>query len=522
MSDFNPTSNSIHLDNHSNQRKFSRLKFGVGTLAVAFLLPLIWSGWGVMKIMIGTGREDWQSIKARLDQSISSSKASWEFEDGKLVDELNFAKSRWIQGIYESNSLESPVDRSILYLGSPEFSSQVKIEKNRWTNLGPPVAEIARNRLSPEEWTAALRTSYDQLLLDWSSEWETILAEVTREAYNRPNSTVQPWIRIASDWTPNWNDLERFYRGLQLRNIACLRSGRNQEPLENFRILSRVFEAVDSISWTGHSFSNQALQSIRPALWEGLALGSWDIHDLKQLQELIGELDPLRQYQKTLETEMQKVISAVENPDSETPFNWIRQPGTLPRNWYEKGLGARIWNQAFIISPHFQGRNLIAYTEYLNPWREVEALMAPEQATAQPAWEALLNRQKTELTALPPSETWLLRQLGATQWPGLTFQLSAETSTWLQLMETAVALERFKALNGSYPVRIEALEELELMDVTQDLGSAAPFVYQRKNPGVYRLYSRGLNLKDESGSGDDLVWEGYPSKNQEFASRPIF
>lgn len=522
MNDFNLTSESIRSETISDKRRLPRLRFWAGTLAMILLLPLVWTGWGALKIMTGTGSEDWQVIKAELEQSFSSSEGSWDFEDGKIVEELNFAKSRWIQGLYETNSLESPVDRSILYLGSPEFSSQVKIEKNRWTNLGPPVAEIARNRLSPEEWTSALRTSYDQLLLDWSSEWETILAEVTREAYNRPQSTVRPWIQSASEWTPDWNGLERFYRGLQLRNIACLRSGRNQEPLENFRILSRVFEAVDSISWTGHSFSNQALLSIRPALWEGLALGSWDIHDLKQLQELIGDLDPLRQYQKTLITEMKNVISAVENQNSGTPLEWIHQSGMIPRNWYEKGLGARIWNQAFMISPHFQGRNLITYTEYLKPWRDIEALVAPDQETLKPAWETLMNRQKSELTDLPPSETWLLRHLGASRWPALSFQLSLETSTWLKLMETAVALERFKALNGSYPVRIEALEELELINLTQDLGGTAPFVYQRKTPGVYRLYSRGLNLIDESGSGDDLVWEGYPARNQEFASRPVF
>ena len=106
--------------------------------------------------------------------------------------------------------------------------------------------------------------------------------------------------------------------------------------------------------------------------------------------------------------------------------------------------------------------------------------------------------------------------------PSVAWQSSALAHIEFRMMETAVALERFRLLNGSYPVRLESLEELELIHLPSDLGQSTSFIYSRQGPGKYKLHSRGLNLVDDSGGGDDLVWVGYPEKKQEMAGTLLY
>lgn len=491
---------------------------------VLALIPLTGITFALLNIAVGTGWEDWQRFKSSLNADLEESRSFERKSADPVISELNFAESRWMKGLYESNAIASPVDRSILYLGNPEFTSQFKIGENHWTNLGPAVAEIARKKLNSDDWSEAMRNSYDQLILKWSSEWDSVFAELSRESYNRPYSTLANFSDSPQDWNPDWSRLERFYRGLQLRNLACLRSGQSQEPIENFSILLRAMEAVAPVSWTGQTFSNTAIQSIRPVLWEGLALRSWEAQSLKELQEFLHGILPIEQYRNTLTNQLFAVIDMVEHWELRSSSSSLLETGPVIGNWYNEsfGFGFGFWVNVFNLSPHFQGRNLVTYVEAVLKWRDTDALLEFDPDSNEPAWLVLKVQQEREMEQRRAGEAWLLKSLGGVRDPAMAWQSSAHAHIAFRMMETAVALERFRLLNGSYPVRLESLEELELISLPADLGHSASFIYSRQGPGKYKLHSRGLNLVDDAGEGDDVVWEGYPQKQQELADRILY
>ena len=521
MKDF--SSSSILNDRKRQQELSGRsrrraLKVWVALLALV-LIPLTGIIFVVLDIAVGTGWEDWQRFKSTMNAELEDPRGFERKGADPLISELNFAECRWMKGVYESNSIESPVDRSILYLGNPEFTSQFKIGENHWTNLGPAVAEIARKKLNSDDWSEAMRNSYDQLILKWSSEWESVFSELSRESYNRPYSTLVNFSSFPQDWNPDWSRLERFYRGLQLRNLACLRAEQSQEPIENFSILHRTMEAVASVSWTGQSFSNTAIQSIRPVLWEGLALGSWEAQSLKELQRFLHGIQPIEQYRNTLTNQLFAVIDMVEHWEERSSNSSLLETGPAINDWYNESFGFGFWVNVFNLSPHFQGRNLVTYVEAVLKWHNIDALLEFDPDSNEPAWRVLKVQQERQMDHSRSGEAWLLKSLGGVRNPALAWQSSSYTHIVIRIMETAVALERFRLLNGSYPVRLESLEELELISLPTDLGQSASFIYSRQGPGKYKLHSRGLNLVDDSGEGDDVVWEGYPEKQQELAGR---
>jgi hypothetical protein len=89
-----------------------------------------------------------------------------------------------------------------------------------------------------------------------------------------------------------------------------------------------------------------------------------------------------------------------------------------------------------------------------------------------------------------------------------------ETIADLDILRTGLALKLFKRAHGSYPVNLEALGSSRARDVF----SGRDFVYRRASQG-FRLYSIGMNLRDDGGIGrqqdlsapatdtDDVVWD---------------
>jgi hypothetical protein len=81
-----------------------------------------------------------------------------------------------------------------------------------------------------------------------------------------------------------------------------------------------------------------------------------------------------------------------------------------------------------------------------------------------------------------------------------------------QLAVTALALARHHLAVGSYPDRLEDLVPRFLAAVPMDPVDGRALRYRREDPQFPRLYSVGLNGKDDGGWGKaqgapDEVWE---------------
>jgi hypothetical protein len=74
------------------------------------------------------------------------------------------------------------------------------------------------------------------------------------------------------------------------------------------------------------------------------------------------------------------------------------------------------------------------------------------------------------------------------------------------LARVALALSAFKAERGAYPAALAELSPAFLTTVSIDSFVERPLVYERASDG-YRLRSAGPDMKDDDGSGDDLLIE---------------
>jgi hypothetical protein len=96
--------------------------------------------------------------------------------------------------------------------------------------------------------------------------------------------------------------------------------------------------------------------------------------------------------------------------------------------------------------------------------------------------------------------------------PALSAALRAEDrgNTEYALVQLAAALAVYRAENGAYPEKLDALVPGVLPQLPADLFHGKPYIYQRDGEG-YLLYSAGPNGDDDGGSNDERkVFQGQP------------
>lgn len=97
----------------------------------------------------------------------------------------------------------------------------------------------------------------------------------------------------------------------------------------------------------------------------------------------------------------------------------------------------------------------------------------------------------------------------------------------------AIALERHRLENGTYPEKLSALVPDFATKLPHDLFDGQPLRYRRIDAGGYLLYSIGWNGKDDGGGlpkgsqtrpnwaddQGDWVWQGVPAANKTLPGR---
>jgi hypothetical protein len=137
-------------------------------------------------------------------------------------------------------------------------------------------------------------------------------------------------------------------------------------------------------------------------------------------------------------------------------------------------------------------------------------------ALRQAASDPLRPETSSELNADIP-RTAIFTRLAA---PGLEgiLERTAEYRVLLQLGQTGLALEDFRAQNGSYPLTLE--KSGLSREMIEDSFSEQPFVYRPTERGVL-LYSLGRNrIDDQADPRKDLVWRVERSSPSERRPKP--
>jgi type II secretory pathway pseudopilin PulG len=77
---------------------------------------------------------------------------------------------------------------------------------------------------------------------------------------------------------------------------------------------------------------------------------------------------------------------------------------------------------------------------------------------------------------------------------------AAYTQARLDFARLACALERYRRANGSLPSSLDALAPGWIDRVPRDVVGGGRYVYANKPAGIYSLYGKGWNARDDGGS----------------------
>jgi len=317
---------------------------------------------------------------------------------------------------------------------------------------------------------------------------------------------------------------------LQLRAAAELEDNQSEKALADIELMLRL---SDSIRTEPFLFSHVA--RIRMAgftvqpIWEGLVKHKWSDGQLADLEQALGKLDFVSDYQFAMRGERACSIATIEymrrnrshalncivmithlgrgdryypsdDMDRPFPFLTVLIPHLIPSGWFYQNeiTTARMSQQ---LLPILHGTNEIIL---------VDAMRRAESAS------------KAEREHLSPYNVIALMVRPAL---GRVSRMFVFAQSSLDLARTACALERYRLAHGVYPEMLDVLAPQFFEKLPHDIINGQPLHYRRTDDGQFVLYSVGWNEKDDGGivklrepmnvtvdlEAGDWVWR-YPAK----------
>ena len=239
------------------------------------------------------------------------------------------------------------------------------------------------------------------------------------------------------------------------------------------------------------------------AIYDGLALHAWDDAQLAELEQTLGRVDFLADYQFAMRSEAavstcdidalknapRNLISGLVNGVSDSSTHpWIDVPFLWPHGWWDQ-------DKSQIAPFFFQDLTAVdPQSHRVFPQVDLDLTKRTQQACSR--WDANA-----------PWNFWLT--LGAPSF-GHTAQKFAYGQSWIDEAQIACALERYRLAHGIYPGSLDALTPAYIDELPHDIMSGKPYHYRLQPDGTYLLYSVGWNQADDGGK---IVFEkGKPDR----------
>ncbi|MCC7376510.1 MAG: hypothetical protein IT581_17760 [Verrucomicrobiales bacterium] len=375
------------------------------------------------------------------------------------------------------------------------------------TNLSTPKGAMAGPTNPPLSWeqTQALQIEDPAAeILAFLRRYEPELAEISA-ASRRPRSRFN--IPIEIGFMPHLGHLKNFSTLYRVRTAARLGkrdvSGAFGDTVTLFRLADAVSEDPTVMTLLIRVAQNSIAIS---AVFEGLAAHAWTEAQLIEFQGILRAIDfrealrfafqgeriyGNRMYDQMLGSSpnqdslwVQDQIGPTMNPAMDT---FPRLPAFAPRGMFRRNQihHHRLFDRidAEIQSPDWPTTltNLVSMEDFLR---------------------TMGLRPATPHTILP---TMLAPAFAKIQGK------AARQNVTARLADTACALERYRLKHGAFPEQLAALVPDFLPTVPTDPMNRQPMHYQRTDNAWYKLWSVGLNGRDDSGvmkRGDDNDTDG--------------
>ena len=325
---------------------------------------------------------------------------------------------------------------------------------------------------------------------------------------------------------PHLAELKRCAQDLKLRAIAELQNGQSEKATADVKLMLRLSESVRTEPFLISHLVRIAIFSLTlQPIYEGLAEHKWSDGQLAELETELAKLDFVADYGLAVRGEM-----GLQNG----LFDYLRHHPEQLSNMSGSGdnkppLPGRILTRLIPGGWFYQNQLRCAQMT-------VELNLPVADANQQTISPKAVNRAGATLQARIRKVTpynFLERSI----YPafGSATKKFAYAQSSVNLVRTAIALERYRLAHGSYPESLDALAPQFIEKVPHDVIGGGPLHYRRTTDpssqssdaasGQFVLYSVGWNEKDDGGvvvlgkgstpSADinqgDWVWQ-YPQK----------
>jgi hypothetical protein len=295
---------------------------------------------------------------------------------------------------------------------------------------------------------------------------------------------------------PHWMIVYSAARLHALRIAAHLELGQSPAAYEDFQAILRLAAVTrEEPTLTAGLSRTACLATAANAVWDGLARQKWAAAELRKIETDLAAIDGLAIYVHAL---------ASERADRNTVMaTAIQDPGKLSGIVGEYGSRSTAWANWFYPTGWLE-RSRLRWNRYTD---ELLARVDP----AQHRWH---SERPTPSSPTNLKESFDERQeeLFLLLAPVLEsnekrFLLAA---TLLDQARIACALERFRQARGVFPKTLSELAPEYLANVPREIVTDAAYQYRRTDDGGYRLYSIGVDLRDDHGVIDSearFSWE---------------
>jgi hypothetical protein len=335
--------------------------------------------------------------------------------------------------------------------------------------------------------------------------WRAALDELRRAAQMRPESRLD---ELPNDENARQNDqsfgrnlrrmsiMERYANALGVRASAELATGRVDEALADTVALLRFLQGINEWEKTGVPFG--LLGSAVQPYWEGLQRHIWSEPQLAALQAEFARLRPLQARVRILRRERALTLRYIEEPPNrvaELGVDWydgIRQffdNGWLNRAAMQQNRMdfCRYYDAAVLA-----GIDTVADRVVMD--RSTSSLQEMEAQTRNAKFaDDLPGRIPSVLSQSPHLSNQLENDL-----LGLRNIVMMEMP--VRCLIASCALERYRLAHGSYPERLAEVAVFLAGQTPRDPVDGEPLRYVRTSPDTYKLYSIGLNARDDGGT----------------------
>lgn len=293
----------------------------------------------------------------------------------------------------------------------------------------------------------------------------------------------------ATIYLPHLSALKQCSQVLELRAVAELQNGQSDKALADVKLMLRLVDSIRTEPFLiSHLVRIAMLNLALQPVWEGLQDHKWSDPQLVELNQELGRLDILADYEFSMRGERVLSMANIEYLRRTRNFG-LFSDGENSSSGFSKAAFHLIPNSFFYQNELAIARGI---QEWFLPVADVE--------------QHIVSPKKMELAATnidKMRDHWSPNTvLAAMMLPGLerSSQRFAYTQSSVDMARVACALERFRLANGEYPEMLDALQPRFIDSLPHDVIGGQPLIYRRTGNGQFALYSVGWNGTDDGGA----------------------